>query len=200
MGNKTKESKSERITRETLLDLIAESTIVKSEEEREYLFKRKILTFFLSKEMSVDTESDLLQMVEQNELLSCFAFFLSVNPKSRYNWSYFRHKEAEFVKSLYNVANFIKGMLDDVNLLIEKYPKHTDYQFVFNDLFSFGIKEESPFTEVAIDWSNFRKFGCLKKEGYFITLKIENATVLGSFRKYGDSICKFTEMIDGLNK
>lgn len=101
--------------------------------------------------------------VNNDELLSGYAFFVSLNQQFDYTWSYMRKQKKCYVEFLANAIIFLKNLLVDINTLGSNAQGMRDAHFVFNDIFDVAFIAESPHVKIRVQWENFYRIATIRK-------------------------------------
>lgn len=134
--------------------------------------------------------------VAENDLLFNYTFYLSSNRNFDYTWSYLRKKIGGFVDYLFDSYKFIGCLLNDITQLRLGLRCSTELYVNVNNIFNIKFIDESPFVETNVIWKNFH-FIIRDRKGYDLSIRFDETTVIGFYRKYGES---FNLIVDALNE
>jgi len=163
-GNFQREYHSKLIVIQLLLDL-AESYKTEDYKENEKLRK------------SIEI------IVDGDQQLSGYLFFISQNPQFDYSWNYMRKCRANYVEFLVNSIRFFNSVLDDINWLIGKLWSEKNIHVVFHDILDVEFTSEEPFVKTRLLWENFYRLATLKS-GYNIIVKAKDVLLMsGSIKE-----------------
>lgn len=101
--------------------------------------------------------------VKGDFLLSAYIFYVSQNPQFDYSWNYLRKKENSYEDFLFEGILFLRNMLVDINMLVEKSRDMQNMHIVFNDIFDVSLIPEKPFVKTKVLWENFHCMATVKR-------------------------------------
>ena len=96
----------------------------------------------------------LERAVNEDELLSGYAFFVPQNPQFDYTWSYMRKREKSYIEFLVRAIIFLKNVLFDINILASKSWEVGNLHFVVNDIFDVALIAAKPHVKTRLLWEN----------------------------------------------
>lgn len=121
-------------------------------------------------------------IVNGNELLSGYIFYVSQNPQFDYSWNYMRKRKANYKEFLANSVRFLTNVLDDINILAGK-PRAGEYMHVvFHDILDVSLINEKPFVNTQLLWDNFFRLATVKSE-YNVSVKVKESVLIAGSRK-----------------
>lgn len=120
--------------------------------------------------------------VNGDVFLSSYIFYVSHNPQFDYSWNYLRKKENCYKEFLFEGINFLRNMLDDINMLADKPRNEQNIHVVFNDLFDVYLIDKKPFVKTEVLWENFPQL-VLTRKNYHLTVKCKECFLVTGLRK-----------------
>lgn len=177
------------------------SNQIEIEELREYRYLRKLLQAIVNSEISslfIDVENDNLNnlneikktienIVEENDVLYGYTFYVSSNHTFNYSWSYLRKQICEYVDFLFNANRFFTFIIRDINTLANVFAGHKDIHIVFNEIIDVAFYDVVPYVRASMRWSNFQMITKVK-DGYQIKIMCEENTWAVFDRLYKESV------------
>lgn len=166
---------------------------------RDFVHKLKVLqTIFGTKLPLYDFEKDNMDDIKEalevyvdgNELLFGYTFFLSSNTNFDYSWSYLRKQMDKYIDFFSGAYKFISYVLADINAMKIDLQGNENLHIEFNELFDVVFIDDKPFVKTIINWENFYQINNVKN-GYYISVKINKATLLTCYRKYSNDFDPF---------
>ena len=121
-------------------------------------------------------------IVDGDEQLSGYIFFVSQNPQFDYSWHYMRKCRANYKEFLVNSIRFLNNVLNDINLLISKPWSEKNIHVVFHDILDVSLTIEEPFVKARLLWKNFYRLATVKSD-YNIVVKVKDNLLKTSNRK-----------------
>lgn len=125
------------------------------------------------------------ELINSNEILSGYMFFISHNSQFEYSWNYMRKRKVNYVEFLFCAIRFLNKLVDDICALMEVEIPKDDMHVVFNNLFDVIICSKTPQVKTNIIWENFDNIMSVNKD-YRVDIKVKN-TILVSGNKKGTS-------------
>ena len=120
--------------------------------------------------------------VDGDEQLSGFLFFVSQNPQFDYSWNYMRKCKTNYMEFLINSIRFLKNVLVDINMLIEKPRPERNIHVVFHDILDVELTNKEPFVKTRLLWDNFYRLATVKSY-YNIIVKAKDTLLKATSRK-----------------
>lgn len=167
---------------------ISESDV---KSNREYKSKLIVVQMLLGLAESYKTENynnneklrnAIETIVDGDEQLSGYIFFVSQNPQFDYSWNYMRKCRTNYIEFLVNSIRFLNNVLVDINLLTGKSWPGNNIHVVFHDILDIELTSEVPFVKSRLLWENFYRLAMVKSD-YNIVVKIKNNLLKTSNRK-----------------
>ena len=121
-------------------------------------------------------------IVNGNEQLSGYIFYVSQNPQFNYSWNYMRKRKENYKEFLAYSVRFLINVLDDINILARK-PRAGKYMHVvFNDIIDVTLINEKPYVNTRLIWDNFYRLSKMKNE-YNVSVKVKDSMLMACIRK-----------------
>ena len=158
---------------------ISESDV---KSNREYKSKLIVVQMLLGLAESYKTENynnneklrnAIETIVDGDEQLSGYIFFVSQNPQFDYSWNYMRKCRTNYIEFLVNSIRFLNNVLVDINLLTCKSWPGNNIHVVFHDILDVELTSVVPFVKSRLLWENFYRLAMVKSD-YNIVVKIKN--------------------------
>ena len=130
--------------------------------------------------------------VNNDELLSGYLFHSSQNPQFDYSWNYMRKRKMSYCKFLAEAVCFMKNMLADINMLVDKPRLYSGVHMVFDDFVDVALTSDKPYVKASV--------AAVKKE-YHISVKVkDNLLVAGIRKKESDAERLIDAALEMINK
>lgn len=159
--------------------------------KREYKSKLIVVQMLLVLAESYGTEkyndreklrNALEAIVDGDEQLSGYIFFVSQNPQFDYSWNYMRKCRTNYIEFLVNSIRFLNNVLFDINLLIGMSWPGNNLHVIFHDILDVELICEEPFVKSSLHWENFYRLATVKNE-YNIIVKNNDIMLKACGRK-----------------
>lgn len=167
------------------------------ESMRDRLLHLRVLTHMLDMLATAgeDTEEEMAKRIrlkmEQDDALFGYTCFLASNSQFGYSWSYLRSQWNKYIKALEGLCVFIHQMLNDIKFLQTKGVDVIGKKVMFANVFVASFEHGVPKVEVV--WEHIGNLFNVK-DGYSVTIQLENIVLLSSFCKYQENdFCKLWE-------
>lgn len=154
------------------------------------IFDTKLPLYDFEKDNMDDIKEALEVYVDGNELLFGYTFFLSSNTNFDYSWNYLRKQMDKYIDFFSGAYKFISYVLADINAMKIDLQGNENLHIEFNELFDVVFIDDKPFVKTIINWENFYQINNVKN-GYYISVKINKATLLTCCRKYSNDLAPF---------
>lgn len=154
------------------------------------IFDTKLPLYDFEKDNMDDIKEALEVYVDGNELLFGYTFFLSSNTNFDYSWNYLRKQMDKYIDFFSGAYKFISYVLADINAMKIDLQGNENLHIEFNELFDVVFIDDKPFVKTIINWKNFYQINNVKN-GYYISVKINEATLLTCYRKYSNDLDPF---------
>ena len=158
---------------------------------REYKSKLMVVQMLLGLAESYKTENynnneklrnSIETIVDGDEQLSGYIFFVSQNPQFDYSWHYMRKCRTNYIEFLVNSIRFFNNVLNDINLLISKPWSEKNIHVVFHEILDVALTSEEPFVKARLLWKNFYRLAMVKSD-YNIIVKAKDTLLKAASRK-----------------
>lgn len=159
--------------------------------EREYQHKliiMQMLIYFAASYRSEEYKDDdklgnaIDIKVNNDELLSGYLFYVSQNPQFDYSWNYMRKRKMSYSKFLAEAVRFLKNVITDINVLMDKSRTYSGVHIVFDDIFDVAFTSDKPYVKASVFWENFHRVAVVKR-CYQISVKIKDSLLVTGIRK-----------------
>lgn len=167
------------------------------ESMRDRLFHLRVLTHMLDMLATAgeDTEEEMAKRIrlkmEQDDAHFGYTCFLASNSQFGHSWSYLRSQWNKYIKALEGLCVFIHQMLNDIKFLQTKGVDVIGKKVMFANVFVASFEHGEPKVEVV--WEHIGNLFNVK-DGYSVTIQLENIVLLSSFCKYQENdFCKLWE-------
>lgn len=134
-------------------------------------------------------------MVQENEMLFSYTFFLASNRNFNYTWSYLRKQMVEYTKICALFFKALDYMVADINALKEKLSGIDGISIVFNNLYSVRFISDAPYATTELLWDNFNTNFTNVNKGYYVSAKYDKTILLTTFREYKNKDFYFADSI-----
>lgn len=173
---------------------------------RDVKHKLKVLQFILymklppydfDKNNTEDIKEAIEVYVDGDEFMFGYTFFLSSNKNFDYSWSYLRKQTDKYINFLLEAYRFISYVIFDINTLKPDICRMTDLHIELNELFAVKFIDDEPFVETTVHWNKFHQINNVKN-GYYLSVKKGEATLLTYHRKYSNQLKPFQDNIKAM--
>ena len=195
-SRKVTEAENREYTFDNMLnDIVAEfneSNLTDSKDRREYDSKLIVIQMLICLAESYKTdnykddetlESAIKAILNGNELLSGYMFYISQNPQFTYSWNYMRKRKANYKEFLINSIRFLNNVLVDINILASLRMVERNVHVIFHDIFDVEILDEKPFVKTRLLFEKFNRLATVRKEGYDIRILLKESLLKVSCSK-----------------
>ena len=184
---------------------ISESDV---KSNREYKSKLIVVQMLLGLAESYKTENynnneklrnSIETIVDGDEQLSGYIFFVSQNPQFDYSWHYMRKYRTNYIEFLVNSIRFFNNVLNDINLLISKPWSEINIHVVFHDILDVTLTSEEPFVKARLLWKNFYRLAMVKSD-YNIIVKAKDTLLKAASRKDPSDMKSIIDFLNEMEK
>ena len=133
-------------------------------------------------------------IVDGDEQLSGYIFFVSQNPQFEYLWNYMRKCRTKYIEFLVNSIRFLNNVLVDINLLAGMPWSGINIHVVFHNILDVELTYEKPFVKARLLWENFYHLVTVKSD-YDIIVKANETLLTASNRKEPSDIKKLIDSV-----
>jgi len=179
---------------------ISESDV---KSNREYKSKLIVVQMLLGLAESYKTENynnneklrnSIETIVDGDEQLSGYIFFVSQNPQFDYSWHYMRKCRTNYIEFLVNSIRFLNNVLVDINLLTGQPWSGNNIHVVFHNILDVELTSEEPFVKARLLWENFYHLVTVKSD-YDIIVKANDTLLKASGRKEPSDMKKLIDSV-----
>ncbi|MDD3039951.1 hypothetical protein [Bacteroides sp.] len=158
------------------------------------IFFMKLPPYNFDKDNMEEIKEAIELCVDGNELLFGYTFFLSSNKNFDYSWSYLRKQMDKYVDFFFETYRFMSYALDDINSMRADLCGNKDLHIELNELFDVTFIDDKPFIKTIVHWENFSQINKVKN-GYYLSVKIDETTLLTCHRKYSNKLNPFHDRV-----
>ncbi|WP_405375854.1 hypothetical protein [Pseudobutyrivibrio sp.] len=174
-------------------DLTENIKISKSDDRYKHECTSKLIVFRMLLDLaelykpaeSIDNEklrNAINIIVDGDEQLSGYIFFVSQNPQFNYSWNYMRKCRTLYKDFLINSIQFLNNVLVDINLLAYKPISVIGIHVIFHDIIDVELTSKDPFVKARLNWENFYRLAAIKSE-YNVIVKHNDTLLKACIRK-----------------
>ncbi len=171
------------------------------EAEREHQHKLMIAQMLIYLAASYnnpeyDDDDKLLNAIEhvvnRDEQLSGYLFYVSENPQFDYSWNYMRKRKKGYIEFLARAVRFLINVVVDINVIAECPLDGKDIHVEFNDIIDIEFSKNTPIVKASVLWGNFNCITMVKKD-YNVSVKSKDTVLYAGLRKRTEDAKAFFE-------
>lgn len=174
-----------------------------TERERQHkLIIAQMIIYMAATYNSPDYDQDekLLNAIEyvvnRDEQLSGYLFYVSENPQFDYSWNYMRKRKKDYVEFLARAVRFLNNVVADINVIAECPLGGKDIHVEFNGLIDIAFSKNVPHVKASVLWNNLNRITKVKKD-YNVSVKSKDTVLYAGQRKNNaDAKVFFEKAID----
>ncbi len=187
-----------------------ELDINKEMASRDYPLKLKVLQLLCNLKVpdlhisdKGNNEKDIIKtienLVENDEMLFGYTFYVASNPIFDYTWSYLRAQMDNYKSLLFNVHRFFIFICRDIQILRSILLAHNPSAYImFNDLIKVEFMNIAPYAKAYMQWENFSNITQIGK-GYRLSIKVKESTRAVCDCTYNDTVKQLSDKIEKLS-
>ena len=146
-----------------------------------------------------DVKKAIENLVENDETLFGYTFYVASNPIFDYTWSYLKTQMDNYKSFLFNAHRFFAFICRDIQILRPiLLAQDPNTYIVFNDMIKIEFMNMAPYAKAYMQWENFSNITQVGN-GYRLSIKVKESTRAVCGCTYNDTAKQLSDKIEKLS-